>query len=420
MVTAKQHPNTNQYGRITLQHLPKAITILYTGKNKNLVEELRSIDNTAVITAENSLEAMNALTAHTKPDAVICEYHLPGKNGLFLFKSMRSIPSFNTVPFILLSQTFNEELYKQALQEKTDDFFTLSNVNAESLVNRVHFLCNYRKKENSCTTGIDTGQETFTMPWSKRLFDIAVASLVLLLASPFLLLIILAIRLESKGKVYYTSKRVGRKVFDFYKLRSMRTGADDELKKLAKEKNQYKSTGNKDEVQFDIPCPRCSKLQEGQSCSPVMYIDNHRICDYWYNHQKAEVSKSKSAFVKIVDDPRITKVGKFIRNTSIDELPQLINVLKGDMSIVGNRPLPVYEAEQLTVDSFSRRFLAPAGITGLWQVELRGKGGVMSEEERKRLDNEYADHFKDGKYSFWYDIKLILRTVPALFQKSTV
>jgi len=113
-------------------------------------------------------------------------------------------------------------------------------------------------------------------------------------------------------------------------------------------------------------------------------------------------------------------VGKFIRNTSIDELPQLINVLKGDMSIVGNRPLPVYEAELLTIEKMSKRFLAPAGITGLWQVELRGKGGDMSEDERKRLDNEYADHFAGDNYSFWYDIGLILRTIPALLQKDTV
>jgi lipopolysaccharide/colanic/teichoic acid biosynthesis glycosyltransferase len=121
-----------------------------------------------------------------------------------------------------------------------------------------------------------------------------------------------------------------------------------------------------------------------------------------------------------VNDPRITKVGKIIRNTSIDELPQLINVIKGDMSIVGNRPLPVYEAEQLTLGLISKRFLAPAGITGLWQVELRGNGGVMSEDERKRLDNLYAENFVNGNYSFWYDMKLILRTVPALFQKDTV
>ena len=120
-------------------------------------------------------------------------------------------------------------------------------------------------------------------------------------------------------------------------------------------------------------------------------------------------------FIKIKDDPRVTKVGKFIRNTSIDELPQLLNVLKGDMSIVGNRPLPLYEAEMLTSDDWSERFMGPAGITGLWQVEKRGKKGAMSEEERKALDNQYA-----RTYSFWGDIKLILRTIPAVFQKENV
>jgi len=173
-------------------------------------------------------------------------------------------------------------------------------------------------------------------------------------------------------------------------------------------------------VDFTLPCPRCSNMPDGQTCSPILYIKEHAICDFWHNEQQKNVAAKNSVFVKIKDDPRVTRVGKFIRNTSIDELPQLINVLKGDMSIVGNRPLPVYEAEQLTRDDLSKRFLAPAGITGLWQVELRGKGGVMSEDERKRLDNEYAEHFKDGKYSFWYDVKLMLRTIPAMFQKDSV
>ena len=74
----------------------------------------------------------------------------------------------------------------------------------------------------------------------------------------------------------------------------------------------------------------------------------------------------------------------------------------------------------LTADTLSKRFLAPAGITGLWQVELRGKGGVMSEHERIELDNEYANHFIADNFSFWYDIKLILRTIPALLQKDSV
>lgn len=131
-----------------------------------------------------------------------------------------------------------------------------------------------------------------------------------------------------------------------------------------------------------------------------------------YNELKRK--QQVGTFVKFKDDPRVTKVGQFIRKTSIDELPQLINVLKGDMSIVGNRPLPLYEAEQLTSDDWGERFLAPAGITGLWQVEKRGKG-EMSEEERKALDNEYAKNF-----SLWNDIKLILKTVPALLQKENV
>jgi lipopolysaccharide/colanic/teichoic acid biosynthesis glycosyltransferase len=93
--------------------------------------------------------------------------------------------------------------------------------------------------------------------------------------------------------------------------------------------------------------------------------------DYWYNIQNKKLQKN-STFVKF-DDPSVTKVGKFIRNTSIDELPQLINVLKGDMSM-GNRPLPVYEAELITGDEISKRFLAPPGIR-IMAGGIKRKGG---------------------------------------------
>jgi lipopolysaccharide/colanic/teichoic acid biosynthesis glycosyltransferase len=310
-------------------------------------------------------------------------------------------------------------LYRTSFTTRIDDYYVTPLPATAELKSRIDFLRRFREK------GVPSSQETprdadYRMPLSKRVFDIFVASMAIIILSPFMILIMLAIKLESKGSVYYVSKRVGRKPFDFYKLRSMRTGADAELAKLAKEKNQYATTANKAAIDFSLPCPRCSELPKGRTCSPLLHIHNHEICDYWYRVQKKEVDKSRSSFVKIVDDPRITKVGKLIRNTSIDELPQLINVLKGDMSIVGNRPLPVYEAELLTKDDMSKRFLAPAGITGLWQVELRGRGGDMSEEERKRLDNEYADHFTGDNYSFWYDLKLIMKTVPALFQKDTV
>jgi lipopolysaccharide/colanic/teichoic acid biosynthesis glycosyltransferase len=394
--------------------------ILYIGNVPAYFDIIEQKHKGSIITLENSAKATNYLNTQKHPDAIICDYNLAGNNGIYLFDWIRKKEEFDSIPFILLSKEFNIDIYKSAFKKQIDDFYVTSVTAPEDILNRIEFLCINKNPSRVKKTEI-VSDENYIMPLSKRIFDIFLASAVLLLASPFLLLIILAIRLESKGKVYYISKRVGRKTFDFYKLRSMRTGSDELLKKLAQEKNQYKkepvtATNNP----LDTPCPRCSKLPEGESCSPLMYIDTHVICDYWFNVQKREAAKNNSTFVKIVDDPRVTKVGKFIRNTSIDELPQLINVLKGDMSIVGNRPLPVYEAELLTAGDISKRFLAPPGITGLWQVVLRGKGGQMSEEERIRLDNEYADHFKGDNYSFWYDIKLILRTIPALLQKGSV
>jgi lipopolysaccharide/colanic/teichoic acid biosynthesis glycosyltransferase len=146
----------------------------------------------------------------------------------------------------------------------------------------------------------------------------------------------------------------------------------------------------------------------------VMLIgDDFVVSESDFSKQKED--EINNAFVKIENDPRVTKVGRFIRKYSIDELPQLINILKGDMSIVGNRPLPLYEAEKLTGDNSIDRFMAPAGLTGLWQVEDRGKGGKMSADERKQLDIEY------GKtYSFALDMKIIFRTLFAFKQEENV
>ncbi|MEG0645994.1 MAG: sugar transferase, partial [Bacteroides sp.] len=145
----------------------------------------------------------------------------------------------------------------------------------------------------------------------------------------------------------------------------------------------------------------------------VLISDDFVISEHEYNIQRSH--EQKNAFIKLENDPRVTKVGHIIRKFSIDELPQLINVLKGDMSIVGNRPLPLYEAELLTSDEYIDRFMAPAGLTGLWQVEKRGDSGKMSAEERKQLDILYAK-----TYSLWLDIKIILRTVTAFVQKENV
>jgi len=366
------------------------VMILYIGRSIEGIDELRTNSELSVVHKSNALEAINYLKSGNIPDAVLSEMFISGGNGLEMHQWIRDREEFDRMAFILISYEFKEELIKTAFARRIDDYFVLPFHSAQSLVGRIRFLIEFRNKYPHTSIELTDNKDIkYKMPFSKRLFDLLVAISALIVLSPILLIIVVAIRLESKGKVYYISKRVGREPFDFYKLRSMRVGADKELNNLAKDKNQYSISSEQSEIDFTKPCPRCAVLSEERSCSPILHIGTHNICDYWYNIQKKEVAKTKSAFIKISDDPRITKVGKFIRNTSIDELPQLINVIKGDMSIVGNRPLPVYEAELLTRGFMSKRFLAPAGITGLWQVELRGKGGIMSEDERMRLDNQY-------------------------------
>lgn len=395
------------------------MTILYVGNSPETYGQCAKEKNVEIITANNSLEALKLLNKIKDISVIICNYNLPGNSGMFLYESIQEKPVFKNIPFILLSEEYNKNLFEESFKKGVSDYFVVKSTEVNHIIDKAQSLQNFKGNGNKVSKDLDQKVE-YKIPTSKRVFDIVFASLALIALSPLLLIIMLAIRLESKGKVYYIAKRVGRKTFDFYKLRSMRTGSDELIKKLAKEKNQYNSEKPEVTINLNKTCPKCEKLNEGQFCSPILHVDNNEICDYWYNYQKKEVEKNKSTFIKIVDDPRITKVGKIIRNTSIDELPQLINVLKGDMSIVGNRPLPVYEAELLTKDELSKRFLAPAGITGLWQVELRGKGGDMSEQERMQLDSKYADYFIGNNYSFWYDVQIILKTIPALLQKSSV
>lgn len=255
--------------------------------------------------------------------------------------------------------------------------------------------------------------KAFRLPLWKRIFDILFSGMAILCLSPLLIFTALAIRLESKGAVIYKSKRVrsNYQIFDFLKFRSMYTDADKHLKDF-NALNQYQQ---EEEEEPDIwgEDIDTDMNEEGDEEEILLVSDDFVISEEDYIHKK---SKEKSnAFVKLENDPRITKIGRFIRKYSIDELPQLFNILKGDMSIVGNRPLPLYEAELLTSDEHIDRFIGPAGLTGLWQVEKRGEAGKLSAEERKQLDITYAKTF-----SFWLDIKIILKTVTAFIQKENV
>ena len=266
----------------------------------------------------------------------------------------------------------------------------------------------------------------FKIPLWKRAFDIIFSTLAIIVLSPIFILTAIAIKLESKGPVLFKSKRVGTNytIFDFLKFRSMYMDAEERLKELSKDHNQY-TENHEDEELKTITAPLGEQAEQDMidmGMESMMMIGDEEImlvgddfvmAESDFSKQKEE--QNNNAFVKIENDPRVTKVGRFIRKYSIDELPQLFNILKGDMSVVGNRPLPLYEAEKLTVDSSIDRFMAPAGLTGLWQVEERGKGGNMSAEERKQLDITYGQ-----TYNFLLDMKIILRTLTAFVQKENV
>lgn len=393
-------------------------TILFIGKDAGIIAPLSTVLQSTLIHRDSTYTAVNYLLSGGRPDVILFAAGRSGEEGLEFHRFIRKDPEFEQTVFILISAHFEEEVYKTAFLQGVDDYYVLPLPGTNGLATRIRFLLDHLAKADR-TIRQEEVIDGIRIPVSKRIFDVVFATSALVLLSPFLVLVMIAIRAESKGKIYYTSKRIGQKPFNFYKFRSMRTGADEELSKLARVKNKYGS-GPEQDVDFSSPCPRCSSKHDGTSCSPILHIGPHDICEYWYQLQKEEITRSRASFIKIQDDPRITRVGKIIRDLSIDELPQLINVIKGDMSLVGNRPLPVYEAEKLTTDKMASRFLSPAGLTGLWQVELRGRAGEMSEEERKRLDRKYAAMFISKKYSFWYDLKLIFRTIPAIFQKETV
>lgn len=388
----------------------KVYHMLYIGGDVKTITPLKQSSLFHVTVKENSLTAINYLSHNETIDAILCEMHIPGVNGIEIYKLLQSKKIYPRTPFILIIHSSDPKTIQEALQNKIDDVYP-SPFDLNKLYHRISYLKRY-KQDYEYTSRPKHDPQEYKMPLVKRLFDITFASLVLLILSPILLLTAIAIKLESKGPLIYTSKRVGTgyHVFDFYKFRSMYTGAEKKLQDL-KHLNQYSAQENGEKNgELDTDCPECKRL--GHPCSPILYIEGKEICENYYLRQKKE--SPQSAFMKIKDDPRITKVGAFIRKTSIDELPQLFNVIKGDMSIVGNRPLPLYEAELLTSDGWSERFLGPAGITGLWQVYKRGRS-KMSDEERKALDNQYARN-----NSFWLDLKIILKTIPAVFQKENV
>lgn len=321
--------------------------------------------------------------------------------------------AYSDIFIILLSNALKKEEKMPYLKSGIDCMIS-ENTTQEELNRILVFADTFKKKVSEEKAAKACDLSIFKLPWWKRAFDILSSSAAILLLSPIFLGTALFIRLESKGKIIYKAKRVGSnyRIFDFYKFRSMYEDADRRLAEY-KKLNQYLAEENDDNITNSKSGRSTPQGNKKADSDIVLFSDNLSTSETDY--LKTKRTERTNAFFKLENDPRITRVGHVIRKYSIDELPQLFNILKGDMSVVGNRPLPLYEAELLTSDEYIQRFMAPAGLTGLWQVEKRGKAGKMSAEERKQLDIKYAQTF-----SFWLDLRIIIRTFTAFIQKEDV
>ena len=201
----------------------------------------------------------------------------------------------------------------------------------------------------------------------KRASDLVISAIALIILSPVWLIISLLIKFDSRGAVLFKQERVGMdgRIFLCYKFRTMKADADENIHREAYRKN-------------------IEGLEEANAGND-----------------------EKPVFGKVKDDPRITKIGRILRRTSLDELPQFLNVLRGEMSIVGARPPIPYEVEEYDLKHRRRLDMKP-GITGLWQVSGRNR---LTFEEMVRIDLYYIEN-----WSLWLDLKIILLTLPAVLR----
>jgi len=362
---------TKKYLRVaTITNEKSPLFFLYIGKDEDSIKFLLNTAISGVI-AENFESAKKLIQSESFGekciDVIIIDVlYNAAELRNFAYFLKQNDTGFPSIPLIY-NEHYLSRLEAHSCSDIIDDVIDLGNWQFD-FSSKITFLKQAKEYyKTSCEKEKGNSKIKPVSCFYKRAFDILVSSILLLMALPVFLLIALAIKLESKGPIFYNAKRAGRgfKIFTFFKFRTMVVNADKKIDALA-HLNQY-----------------------GQSTNGAK-------------------------FFKIANDPRITKVGRFLRNSSLDELPQLFNVLKGDMSLVGNRPLPLYEAATLTTNEFVERFMAPAGITGLWQIKKRGRA-EMSIDERIGLDISYA-----RQANLLYDFWIMAQTPGALLQKSDV
>ncbi|MBO9572306.1 MAG: sugar transferase [Chitinophagaceae bacterium] len=349
----------------------RKLEFFYIGKRAGFIDRLVNCFESGYA-AENVDQARAMLQrlnkhSHTVPSVVIAEGSL-GHSALASFsKFLSSHDKMMDVPFFVEGSALaGAELEKFGIEPIADDIISLNELTNDKLVTKINFWKRIKEKTVKSNISDDTNLSPTGTDIAKRVFDIVLSALLMIILSPLFLLIMLALRIESKGPVFYISKRAGKgyKIFSFYKFRTMEVEA------------------------------------------------NKKISDVSHLNLYNPLNPDGPVFIKIDNDPRITRLGAFLRKCSLDELPQLLNVFKGDMSLVGNRPLPLYEASSLTTDEWATRFLAPAGMTGLWQIRRKTKY-KMTAEERIKLDINYAE-----KSNFLFDLWIMVNTPTAVIQRT--
>lgn len=386
---------------------------IYIGNNRIIIDHLSKVTGGMFVAVSSSQKAAKVIDGIRERYNISILYEQTDVREADCIEITYLRKRYPRVYITLITEALEPEHRKSYLQAGVNN--TLPPHAEENSIQHMNAYLKARK-ESKLKEFSETHRKvlnTFRLPMWKRTFDILFAGTAVIILSPILIGTAIAIRMESKGKVIYKSQRVGSnyQIFDFLKFRSMYTNADKRLKEL-NALNQYQieeveSSDEGPEIRFD---DLTGTPDEEET---LLISDDFVVSEQDFLKQKEKAKNN--TFVKLENDPRMTRVGRFIRKYSIDELPQLFNILKGDMSIVGNRPLPLYEAEQLTSDAYIDRFMAPAGLTGLWQVEKRGGAGKLSAEERKQLDIKYARDF-----SFWLDMKIIFKTLTAFVQKENV
>lgn len=381
--------------------------IIYIGDNSDTISHFRTISNDTIKFFTDYHKVECELAAKSGGGAILILFQKESVEADISKISYlkNKVPSSYIV--LVTDQLPKEEIrdYKRAGISDTSS----TKLTQERLLNAIEFI--ERNQDLILSSYTDNRELSFYSPpiW-KRTFDILFSIVALIVLSPLLLLTVISIVIESPGAPIYKSKRVGSnyKMFDFYKFRSMYRDADSKIEQF-KSLNQYSSEECEGGQIIDE-----KEFSDATFLDSTLYVADDKLFNEEEYLRQRKIKESEN-FIKYQNDPRVTKVGRIFRKFSIDELPQLFNILIGDMSVVGNRPLPPYEAEQLTSDEYIDRFLAPCGLTGLWQVEKRGDEGKLSPEERKQLDLYYA-----RKYSFWMDIKIIFKTFTAFIQKENV